>query len=279
MLVAVPPYPEVSLSCGKAQLDLRRTAARALRYQEIIPERSMLMSKKEDPTFAQSQVLAAALLIFDMSGRSPIPLDIIFHLKGTIQAVYTAMLLRDNLNLSGSLCKVLYPMTGKRFHATGMAIERNIRSVIAFLWENKQAELFLFFHSVMDEAPTAGQFVTYLMLRLIELEGKELPDTLFEPDGTEIPVRLKTVKGAGEGTAEYQKVCDEHDAFVKNAWNKAVEAKKKREQTELKDRELFCMDQLCIIGFFLDKCEHPEEIGFLPRVDDTEEVNQQIRLF
>ena len=85
------------------------------------------------------------------------------HLRGYHYLREAICLSVDNMELVGSITKLLYPEIAKTYHTTGEKVERAIRSVIEIGWERGNEALFeeIFGYSRLQgkNRPTNSEFV------------------------------------------------------------------------------------------------------------------------
>ena len=85
------------------------------------------------------------------------------HLRGYHYLREAICLSVENMELVGSITKLLYPEVAKTFHTTNVKVERAIRSVIEVGWERGREELFeeIFGYSKSygKTRPTNSEFV------------------------------------------------------------------------------------------------------------------------
>ena len=85
------------------------------------------------------------------------------HLRGYHYLREAICLSINNMELVGSITKLLYPEIAKTFHTTNVKVERAIRSVIEIGWERGNEELFeeIFGYSRVHgkNRPTNSEFV------------------------------------------------------------------------------------------------------------------------
>lgn len=85
------------------------------------------------------------------------------HLRGYHYLREAICLAVENMELVGSITKLLYPEIAKRYHTTNEKVERAIRSVIEIGWERGNAELFedIFGYSRVHgkTRPTNSEFI------------------------------------------------------------------------------------------------------------------------
>lgn len=85
------------------------------------------------------------------------------HLRGYHYLREAICLSIENMELVGSITKLLYPEIAKRYHTTNEKVERAIRSVIEIGWERGNTELFeeIFGYSRVHgkTRPTNSEFI------------------------------------------------------------------------------------------------------------------------
>ena len=85
------------------------------------------------------------------------------HLRGYHYLREAICLSADNMELVGSVTKLLYPEIAKIYHTTNEKVERSMRSVIEVGWERGNKELYeeIFGYSAVDgkKRPTNSEFV------------------------------------------------------------------------------------------------------------------------
>ena len=85
------------------------------------------------------------------------------HLRGYHYLREAICLSIENMELVGSITKLLYPEIAKMYHTTNEKVERAIRSVIEIGWERGNAELFeeIFGYSRIHgkTRPTNSEFI------------------------------------------------------------------------------------------------------------------------
>ena len=85
------------------------------------------------------------------------------HLRGYHYLREAVCLSADNVELVGSVTKLLYPEVAKLYHTTNEKVERAMRSVIEVGWERGNKELYqeIFGYSATDgkKRPTNSEFV------------------------------------------------------------------------------------------------------------------------
>lgn len=85
------------------------------------------------------------------------------HLRGYHYLREAVCLSMENMELVGSVTKLLYPEVAKIYHTSNEKVERAIRSVIEVGWERGNRELYeeIFGYSVADgkKRPTNSEFV------------------------------------------------------------------------------------------------------------------------
>lgn len=85
------------------------------------------------------------------------------HLRGYHYLREAVCLSVENMELVGSITKLLYPEIAKAFHTTNVKVERAIRSVIEVSWERGNEELFeeIFGYSRIHgkTRPTNSEFI------------------------------------------------------------------------------------------------------------------------
>ena len=100
------------------------------------------------------------------------------HLRGYHYLREAVCLSVENMELVGSITKLLYPEIAKVYHTTNVKVERAIRSVIEIGWERGNEELFedIFGYSRVQgkNRPTNSEFVLGLADRVRwEIVAKE----------------------------------------------------------------------------------------------------------
>ena len=92
------------------------------------------------------------------------------HLRGYHYLREAIFLTIEDMELVGSITKLLYPEIAKRFHATNDKVERAIRSVIEVGWQRGNEELFeeiLGYSRVHSkERPTNSEFIVAIADKL-----------------------------------------------------------------------------------------------------------------
>lgn len=95
--------------------------------------------------------------------RIMLELGVPAHLRGYHYLREAICLSIENMELVGSITKLLYPEIAKRYHTTNEKVERAIRSVIEISWERGNAELFeeIFGYSRVHgkTRPTNSEFI------------------------------------------------------------------------------------------------------------------------
>lgn len=85
------------------------------------------------------------------------------HLRGYHYLREAICLSTENMELVGSVTKLLYPEVAKIYHTSNEKVERAMRSVIEVGWERGNRELYekIFGYSVRDgkKRPTNSEFV------------------------------------------------------------------------------------------------------------------------
>ena len=85
------------------------------------------------------------------------------HLRGYHYLREAICLSMENMELVGSITKLLYPEIAKTYHTTNEKVERAIRSVIEIGWERGNEELFeeIFGYSRLQgkTRPTNSEFI------------------------------------------------------------------------------------------------------------------------
>ena len=85
------------------------------------------------------------------------------HLRGYHYLREAILMSMENMELVGSVTKLLYPEIAKTFQTTNVKVERAIRSVIEVGWERGNEELFeeIFGYSRMHgkSRPTNSEFI------------------------------------------------------------------------------------------------------------------------
>ena len=85
------------------------------------------------------------------------------HLRGYHYLREAICMSVENMELVGSITKLLYPEIAKRYHTTNEKVERAIRSVIEIGWERGNVELFeeIFGYSRVHgkTRPTNSEFI------------------------------------------------------------------------------------------------------------------------
>ncbi len=97
---------------------------------------------------------------------------LLFHLgattnfKGFYQTVYAVQLAIQQPELLMYVSKLLYPEVAKTYHTNWCAVERNIRTIRSFVWEENRPLLEKLAHRTLASKPTASQFISILALSL-----------------------------------------------------------------------------------------------------------------
>ena len=85
------------------------------------------------------------------------------HLKGYFYLRDTILLSGKDMNVVGSVTKLLYPTIAKRFHTTDQKVERAIRSVIEVSWSRGNTNTFqeMFGYSPLTgrNRPTNSEYI------------------------------------------------------------------------------------------------------------------------
>lgn len=100
------------------------------------------------------------------------------HLRGYHYLREGICMSMENMELVGSITKLLYPEIAKRYHTTDVKVERAIRSVIEIGWERGNEDVFedIFGYSRMHERqrPTNSEFILgvadWLLWKLLDEE-------------------------------------------------------------------------------------------------------------
>lgn len=100
------------------------------------------------------------------------------HLRGYHYLREGICMSMENMELVGSITKLLYPEIAKRYHTTDVKVERAIRSVIEIGWERGNEDVFedIFGYSRMHgrQRPTNSEFILgvadWLLWKLLDEE-------------------------------------------------------------------------------------------------------------
>ena len=100
------------------------------------------------------------------------------HLRGYHYLREGICMSMENMELVGSITKLLYPEIAKRYHTTDVKVERAIRSVIEIGWERGNEGVFedIFGYSRMHgrQRPTNSEFILgvadWLLWKLLDEE-------------------------------------------------------------------------------------------------------------
>lgn len=100
------------------------------------------------------------------------------HLRGYHYLREGICMSMENMELVGSITKLLYPEIAKRYHTTDVKVERAIRSVIEIGWERGNEGVFedIFGYSRMHgrQRPTNSEFILgvadWLLWKLLDGE-------------------------------------------------------------------------------------------------------------
>ena len=100
------------------------------------------------------------------------------HLRGYHYLREAILLSRENMELVGSVTKLLYPEIAKKFQSTNVKVERAIRSIIEIGWERGNEKLFeeIFGYSRIHgkARPTNSEFILgvadWLLWKLLDEE-------------------------------------------------------------------------------------------------------------
>ena len=88
------------------------------------------------------------------------------HLRGYRYLREAVIMSMDDMELVGSVTKLLYPEIAKRFHVTDQKVERGIRNAIEVSWErgNKDAfrEIFGYSSEEGKGRPTNSEYIAHL---------------------------------------------------------------------------------------------------------------------
>ena len=88
------------------------------------------------------------------------------HLRGYRYLREAVIMSMDDMELVGSVTKLLYPEVAKRFHVTDQKVERGIRNAIEVSWErgNKDAFRDIFGYSSEEGKcrPTNSEYIAHL---------------------------------------------------------------------------------------------------------------------
>ena len=88
------------------------------------------------------------------------------HLRGYYYLRDAICLVADDIELVGSITKLLYPEVAKKYKSTGVKVERAIRNIIEVCWERGQIalieELFGYTREDGQKRPTNSEFIVVL---------------------------------------------------------------------------------------------------------------------
>ena len=88
------------------------------------------------------------------------------HLRGYRYLREAVLMSMDDMELVGSVTKLLYPEIAKKFHATDQKVERGIRNAIEVSWDRGNKETFteIFGSSALDgrSRPTNSEYIARL---------------------------------------------------------------------------------------------------------------------
>lgn len=94
---------------------------------------------------------------------------------GFHQLYHSVMIAAKNEDCLLSITKRLYPVVAAKFNTTGICVERNIRTVIEYFWNNgdhQRLDEIAGFH--VAQKPTAGEFISMLSFYMnSNYSGKE----------------------------------------------------------------------------------------------------------
>lgn len=112
------------------------------------------MTYGSDPVAAQAQALL-------------IQLGATTNYTGFFYASYAAALCTQQQERLLMVTKWLYPEVAKQYGTNWKAVERNIRTVIAIVWERNSARLEQLACHPLPEKPSAAQFLSILSAALL----------------------------------------------------------------------------------------------------------------
>ena len=99
------------------------------------------------------------------------------HIKGYMYLREAIMMVYHNIDILGSITKILYPDVAKRFGTTSSRVERAIRHAIEIAWVrgNVEAisEIFSYTISYNKSKPTNSEFIAMIADRLRLNHSKE----------------------------------------------------------------------------------------------------------
>ena len=88
------------------------------------------------------------------------------HLRGYRYLREAVLMSADDMELVGSVTKLLYPEVARKFKVTDQKVERGIRNAIEVSWERGNTELFdeIFGYSVQEgkSRPTNSEYIARL---------------------------------------------------------------------------------------------------------------------
>lgn len=100
------------------------------------------------------------------------------HLRGYHYLREAICLSAENMELVGSVTKLLYPEIAKRYRTSNEKVERSMRSVIEVGWERGNKEIYeeIFGYSVADgkKRPTNSEFVLGITDYILRRNQNEL---------------------------------------------------------------------------------------------------------
>ena len=68
-----------------------------------------------------------------------------------------------------SVTKSLYPEVARHYNTSATAVERNIRTVVSYVWNHSQGTLMEIARCRLSDKPTASQFIAILAAHLKDL--------------------------------------------------------------------------------------------------------------
>ena len=93
-------------------------------------------------------------------------LGITANYTGFFHASYSVLLAMENPQRLLLVTKWLYPEVAKRYHTTGKAVERNIRTIVLRAWQLNRETLEQIAGCSLTIKPTAAQFISILSAHL-----------------------------------------------------------------------------------------------------------------
>ncbi|MEG1848842.1 MAG: sporulation initiation factor Spo0A C-terminal domain-containing protein [Lachnospiraceae bacterium] len=99
------------------------------------------------------------------------------HLRGFQYLREAIAIVEQDMEMAGSVTKLLYPVVAKRFHTTGTKVERAIRNAIEVSWEQGEIEacedMFGYSADNSSEHPTNSEYIAIVADRIRRQEDNE----------------------------------------------------------------------------------------------------------